>query len=96
MDDIEVVLERFRDTGLKYSEVRFDLMGIDSLYGSRKSGQEPYEVRLRVSARTDSMREAVKVGNEVETLYTNGPAGGGGATKSARHRLGRPERLTDC
>jgi hypothetical protein len=26
----------------------------------------------------------VRVGNEVETLYTNGPAGGGGASKSAR------------
>ena len=24
------------------------------------------------------------IGNEVETLYTNGPAGGGGAWKSAR------------
>ena len=29
-------------------------------------------------------REAVRIGNEVETLYTNGPAGGGGVTKSAR------------
>jgi hypothetical protein len=26
----------------------------------------------------------VRIGNEVETLYTNGPAGGGGVTKSAR------------
>jgi len=26
----------------------------------------------------------VRIGNEVETLYTNGPAGGGGAVKSAR------------
>jgi hypothetical protein len=30
------------------------------------------------------MAEAVRIGNEVETLYTNGPAGGGGAWKSAR------------
>jgi hypothetical protein len=30
------------------------------------------------------MPEAVRIGNEVETLYTNGPAGGGGAWKSAR------------
>ncbi len=28
--------------------------------------------------------EAIRVGNEVESLYTNGPAGGGGAWKSAR------------
>jgi len=26
----------------------------------------------------------VRIGNEVETLYTNGPAGGGGVVKSAR------------
>jgi len=26
----------------------------------------------------------VRVGNEVETLYTNGPSGGGGASKSVR------------
>jgi len=41
-------------------------------------------VRVRVVGRTDSLQEAVRVGNEVETLYTNGPAGGGGAWKSAR------------
>jgi hypothetical protein len=34
--------------------------------------------------RTDSYAEAVRIGNEVETLYTNGPAGGGGVTKSAK------------
>ena len=41
-------------------------------------------------AARDSMAEAVRIGNEVETLYTNGPAGGGGAWKSARqvHRGG--------
>ena len=30
------------------------------------------------------MAEAVRIGNEVETLLTCGPSGGGGATKSAR------------
>jgi hypothetical protein len=34
-----------------------------------------------------TLREAQAIGNEVETLYTNGPAGGGGATKSAREVL---------
>ena len=41
-------------------------------------------MRIRVAGRTDSLAEAIRVGNEVETLYTNGPAGGGGAWKSAR------------
>jgi hypothetical protein len=30
------------------------------------------------------LSEAVRVGNEVEALYTNGPAGGGGVFKDAR------------
>jgi hypothetical protein len=41
-------------------------------------------VRIRVAGRTDSMREAMRIANEVESLYTCGPAGGGGAFKSAR------------
>lgn len=49
-----------------------------------RSTVEPWEVRLRVAARCDDRGEAVRVGNEVETLYTNGPSGGGGASKSVR------------
>ena len=80
----EIVQQRFRDMELQSSEVKYDLIGINSLYGDLNKGNEPYEVRLRVAARTNTMKEAMRVGNEVETLYTNGPAGGGGATKSAR------------
>ncbi len=80
----EIIKQRFRDMDLKSSEIKYDLIGVNSLYGDREPLQEPYEVRVRVAARTDSMEEAIRVGNEVETLYTNGPAGGGGATKSAR------------
>ena len=43
---------------------------------------------MRVVGRADNMSEAMKIGNEVETLYTNGPAGGGGAWKSAREIIG--------
>ena len=49
-----------------------------------QQASEPYEVRIRVTGRTETLHEAVRIGNEVETLYTNGPAGGGGAFKSAR------------
>jgi hypothetical protein len=83
---LDVVRERLKLTGVATSELRFDLIGMDSLHGPKVSahGNEPYEVRVRVSGRTDNLREAVRIGNEVETLYTNGPAGGGGAWKSAR------------
>ena len=34
------------------------------------------------------MAEAIRIGNEVESLYLNGPASGGGVTKSAREVVG--------
>jgi hypothetical protein len=83
---LEIVRERLRLTRVRMSETRFDLIGVDSLHGAELSSRhaEPYEVRIRVSGRAASLTEATRIGNEVETLYTNGPAGGGGATKSAR------------
>jgi hypothetical protein len=79
------VRERLSLTGVQTRETRFDVIGVDSLHGATlPRGREPYEVRIRVVGRTDSLAEAVRIGNEVETLYTNGPAGGGGVWKSAR------------
>ena len=83
---LEIVRERLKLTGVAASELRFELIGVDSLHGPQVSthANEPYEVRVRVDGRTENLREAVRIGNEVETLYTNGPAAGGGAFKSAR------------
>jgi len=83
---LEIVRERLKLMDVAASELRFDLIGVDSLHGAQVSSHanEPYEVRVRVAGRTENLREAVRIGNEVETLYTNGPAGGGGAWKSAR------------
>jgi hypothetical protein len=83
---LDIVRERLKLTGVAASELRFDLIGVDSLHGAQVSARanEPYEVRVRVAGRTENLSEAVRIANEVETLYTNGPAGGGGAFKSAR------------
>jgi hypothetical protein len=86
---LEIVRERLKLTAVAASELRFELVGADALHGPAISARanEPYEVRVRVSGRTENLREAIRIGNEVETLYTNGPAGGGGAWKSAREVL---------
>jgi Acyclic terpene utilisation family protein AtuA len=83
---LEIVRERLQLTGVAASELRLELVGVDSLHGASASAHanEPYEVRVRVAGRTENLREAIRIGNEVETLYTNGPAAGGGAFKSAR------------
>ncbi|WP_339530365.1 MULTISPECIES: acyclic terpene utilization AtuA family protein [unclassified Pseudomonas] len=79
----DVVLKRLELMGVKMQDLRAELIGMDSLHGTR-STVEPWEVRLRVAARCEDRGEAVRVGNEVETLYTNGPSEGGGASKSVR------------
>ncbi|KVK98426.1 acyclic terpene utilization AtuA family protein [Burkholderia cepacia] len=81
-----IVRERLASTGVAATELRFDLIGVDALYGDATPAVrgEPAEVRVRVAGRAASAGEAARIGNEVETLYTNGPAGGGGAFKSTR------------
>ncbi|MTJ80901.1 MAG: DUF1446 domain-containing protein [Telmatospirillum sp.] len=82
---LAIVADRLRITGVAAGELRFDLIGWNSILGEPgDDAAPPPEVRIRVAGRTTSMAEAVRIGNEVETLYTNGPASGGGATKSAR------------
>ena len=82
---LDVVAERLRSSGVSYSELRLDLVGLNALHGDARSASgEPYEVRARVAARCDAACDARRIGEEVEALYTNGPAGGGGATKSVR------------
>jgi hypothetical protein len=85
---LEIVRERLSLTGVQTTETRFDLIGVDAIRPGAEPAREPEEVRVRVTGRTESMAEAVRVGNEVETLYTNGPMGGGGAWKSARQIVG--------
>ncbi|CAM3041988.1 ABC transporter substrate-binding protein [Burkholderia ubonensis] len=83
---LDIVRERLALTGVAASELRFDLIGVDSLYGGTAVAEpgEPAEVRVRVAGRAATADEALRIGNEVETLYTNGPAGGGGVVKATR------------
>ncbi|HXS75238.1 MAG TPA: acyclic terpene utilization AtuA family protein [Terracidiphilus sp.] len=80
----DVLVERLRHAG--FSELRFDLVGLNSIYGSTLSANAPapYEVRLRATGRAASQRLATRIAREVEALYTNGPAAGGGAAGSTK------------
>ena len=86
---LAIVAERLKLTGVRASELRFELIGVDSVAGPTAPvlRTDPPEVRIRVAGRTATLEEAIRIGNEVETLYTNGPAGGGGATRSVREVL---------
>ena len=85
---LAVVAERLQLIGLVPDRARFELIGVDALAGTAAAmTAPPAEVRARVVAHTATLGEARRVANEVEALYTNGPAGGGGVTKSAREVL---------
>lgn len=82
----EIVMARL---GTGFDETRVDLIGIDSTHG-RSYGNRPeaYEARLRVAGRARDAATAARIGEEVEALYCNGPAGGGGARKYLRAVVG--------
>ncbi|MEH7097166.1 acyclic terpene utilization AtuA family protein [Neobacillus vireti] len=78
----EVIKKRLEILKVDYKELRTDLIGINSLYGAATAQLAKTvlnEVRLRVSIRTDHKEAAEIAAREVESLYVNGPAGGGGA-----------------
>jgi hypothetical protein len=82
----DVVAERLTLNGVRTSELRFDLVGVDAVHrgaGPTAAG-EPAEVRLRVAGRADSEAEAARVAHEVFTLGVSGPAAGGGLTRFTR------------
>jgi hypothetical protein len=84
----QILAERFSARGL--GELRFDLIGVNAIHGASLSKMEcePYEVRLRATARAESAKLAALIPREVEALYTNGPAGGGGVTGMTKEVVG--------
>lgn len=82
---LEVLQKRIEASGTQFLDIRYELIGLNAIHGDHLSqGYEPYEVRVRVAARANTIKEAEFVVNEVEAMYLNGPAGGGGATKLVR------------
>ncbi len=76
----DVVTARLRGTGLR---IRADVLG-----ALGDSGEPTDECRLRVAAMTPDPEAGDVVCHEVEALYTNGPAGGGGVRTEVREVIG--------
>ena len=77
------------------TDLRVDLIGVASLFGDdagRYFAEVPRgdarDVRLRVAAKSRDRGDAERLAREVTSLYTCGPAGGGGIRTSVRSRLG--------
>jgi hypothetical protein len=83
---LAVLKHRLGVLGLGALEHRAELIGVNALHGSRLGDhhEQPYEVRVRLAVRCANRAQADRVCQEVEALYLNGPAGGGGVTQSVR------------
>jgi hypothetical protein len=69
-----ILEERFRIVKLDAEEVRIDFLGLNAIHGamSPEDQPEPYEIAVRVAARTKTREEAVKVGREVDGMAVSG------------------------
>ncbi len=92
---LDIVEERLKIVGVETTELRKDIIGVNAtLRGAvRESGHEARDVRARVAGRTKTMRDAQRIGREIESVWINGPAGGGGATWSAREVIAAASML---
>jgi hypothetical protein len=85
---LRVLEQRLQRIGLAAIEHRAELIGVNAMHGAAAAtGNEPHEVRVRLAARCGTRAEAERIGREVEALYLNGPAAGGGVTRSVREVL---------
>ena len=71
-----ILEERFRIVKLEAEEIRIDFLGLNAIHGEAtpSDAPEPYEVAVRVAARTRTREEAVKVGREVDGMAVSGIA----------------------
>jgi len=75
----DVVKKRIDALKISVSELQIDYVGVDSLFhGVLDNTQAPNEIRVRFAARTSTLAAAGEIKREIEALYTNGPAAGGG------------------
>jgi hypothetical protein len=92
----ETVKKRLELRKIPIEEIKFDFVGVNSIYWNHgRSYKDPEEVRLRVAARTRDRVSASRIGQEVEALYVNGPAGGCGAEQGVREIISIASLLID-
>ena len=76
-----------------FDTVRRNYIGLNAVFREEFSAkittqEHLQEVRLRVAGKADSAEKAALIGEEVEALYTNGPAAGGGVRKNINEVIG--------
>jgi hypothetical protein len=72
----KILTERFRIVGLEADDIRIDFLGLNAIHGAATPADapEPYEIAVRVAARTRTREQAKKVGREVDGMAVSGIA----------------------
>lgn len=70
----KILEERFKIVKLDAEEIRIDYLGLNAIHGAATppNAPEPYEVAVRVAARTRTREEAAKIGREVDGMAVSG------------------------
>ncbi|MBM7573044.1 acyclic terpene utilization AtuA family protein [Aquibacillus albus] len=90
----EIIQKRLEQSEVFLQELKIDYIGINSLYKDQIANainnnfDDFKDVRLRVAGRLVIQEDAYHVVNEVESLMTNGPAGGGGVRVRTKKCIG--------
>ena len=86
---IDIVEKRLRASMAEIEDLTSHVIGIDAVRrGARPPRtQEPDEVRVRIAGRARTHAAADRIGKEVTALWTNGPAGGGGARRAVTENV---------
>lgn len=86
-----IIEKRLELVGAEIEEYRTDYIGYNSLYKTNISNLfaplEHSEIRLKISGRTKTFRDAMLIAREFDYLYTNGPAGSCGVESNVRQVL---------
>jgi hypothetical protein len=70
----DIIERRLALVGLQADQVRIDFIGINAVHGpaTPASAPDPYEVGVRVAARTRSRDEALRIGREIDAMAVSG------------------------
>ncbi len=75
----DMVRKRIEPLMRDIDDLRIDMHGLSAMFGNQFQAGPPAEVRLRIAVRSRRRDVAQAVADEAEHLWSNGPAGAGGA-----------------
>lgn len=88
----KIIRGRLEIIGANFKDIQFDYIGYNSLYKNTVmkdiGATKPFETRLRLAVRGNTLDDVCLVVREVDFMYTNGPAGSSGIASRVKQLIG--------